>query len=135
MESAAQSEYKEFIYRYLLQIIGIPLQSKKTIDDIILDVDKYVPSSGYVFDAPDEKRVYFADYSDVLFYVESKADIDNDNINAAVNIVQVFFTISKYRQWFDFAFLDVSITFFPPSLSKLGIKLSKILSSNLKGPS
>lgn len=97
MESAAQSEYKKFIYRYLLQIIGIPLQSKKTIDEIILNVDKHVPLSGYVFDAPDEKRVYFADYSDVLFYVESKADIDNDNINAAVNIVQVFFTISKYR--------------------------------------
>ena len=40
MESAAQSEYKEFIYRYLLQIIGIPLQSKKTIDDIILAEQK-----------------------------------------------------------------------------------------------
>lgn len=96
MESAAQSEYKEFIYRYLLQIIGIPIQSDKTKDEIIINVDKHVPSSKYVFDAPDEKRVYFSDYSGVLFFVESKADIDKENIRAAVNIVQMFFKISEY---------------------------------------
>ena len=97
MENVAQLEYKEFIHKYLLQIIGIPSQHKDAQETIIHSVSMPIPpSSSYVFYISNEKRVYFADYSSVVYYVESKADIDEENINVAVNIVQVFFTISQY---------------------------------------
>lgn len=88
----ACSDYHDFIMKYLLQIIGIPSHENN-----IRPVEQYMPAKSTVFYSQTEKRVYFADYNKALFYIHSNAEISQDNINTAINIVQVYFQIARYR--------------------------------------
>lgn len=88
----ACADYRDFIKEYLLQIIGIPSHENN-----IRVVDEYIPTKSPVFYVSEEKRVYFADYNKALFYVYSSSEIDLDNIKAAINIVQIYFKIARYK--------------------------------------
>lgn len=91
----ANKEYKYFIYTYLFPLLGMPEQNN-IIDYGELDQIEF--SNKIVFQ--NGEYIYFCNNKEILFKVRCKRELDNDSINLAVNIIQVFFSISKFKMDF-----------------------------------
>lgn len=91
--NGAYDEYKYFLTKYLLPLIGI--SSNNNLVDVSArrknTLDKAVP-----FIRQHNNRVYFSSYTEDIFYLEWKPRLADDSIGLAINVIHAFFSVSKY---------------------------------------
>ena len=93
--NSANKEYKYFIYKFLFPLLGMPEENN------IMD---YAESDNVGF--PNKllfqngEWLFFCNNREIIFKVQCKRGLDNDSINLAVNIIQMFFRISKFKMDF-----------------------------------
>ena len=86
----AIDEYKQFLTKYLLPLLGIPHKSDELIT---IDQNTQYMGAPVVFE---NDIIYFSTDKDTIFKI-IYSDLTEDNRKLAVNIVQSFFNVSKYR--------------------------------------
>ncbi len=86
----AIDEYKHFLIKYLLPLLGIPHKSEELIT---IDQETEYMGSSVVYI---HNTIYFSTDKDTVFKIIN-ADLTEDNKKLAINIIQSFFKVSKYR--------------------------------------
>lgn len=89
-----KEEYKQFIFDYLLRLIGLET------DDInlIVNVEINDNSNGKVFDVDDNNILYFNTFESKMYCYKSNQNIDEDDIALMRCIIPTFFRISEYKE-------------------------------------
>ena len=88
MKVEAKNEYKNFILKYILPILGINQNNNlKEIDE--------APNNKYIFQKED--YLYFSTHVRTLYKIKCTHTISKDDLSLARSIIQTFFVVSEYN--------------------------------------
>lgn len=92
MEKDAVKEYKKFVSKYLMPLLGVS-QERNLID--ISDLSQEHKQNAVFYQ--ENGHLYFCSNKKPLFKMEYNRTLSTDDINLAINIIQSFFKVSPNR--------------------------------------
>lgn len=88
MKDMAKKEYKHFILKYVLPLLGINYNNN------LKETDE-VPNNEFIFQK--EGQLYFSTHTRTLYKITCTHKISNDDLSLARSVITTFFVVSEYN--------------------------------------